>query len=397
MHRITGAETQRFEKSVCSAADAIWAALIFGMSGNQFNVLVRPPYSSGSEAQSQHMVFAPHPEASAHSVQLIQNLGTFRRPTAKTAEVLRKIGYYELPAEVWSHMRNRKPDVNQETWGQIQQFVEDSVSVAGPQLPYGAGLVQSVVAKYVEWVLTVKHLPLDGKLIWSRQLIDLYATDPDSSLKPGTRRNYRSYLDRISKVLCPDEHPYTYTPQNRKSTVAPYSAGEMEQFRAWAVNQSNPTKRRRAMAMLALCVGAGLASSEVALITPKQVEITSAGIVIEVPGNSPRRVPVVPEWDSWVRALVEDWPKDRIVWDEIKRKDHSNLLSTFVENAEGKGPRGDRLRNTWLVWHLNNRTPMKDLFYAAGFRKMEHLARLLAHCEFLPADQYVSVLRGEAN
>lgn len=104
------------------------------------------------------MLFAPHPEASAHSVQLIQNLGTFRRPTAKTAEVLRKIGYYDLPVEVWSHMRSRRPDVNQETWGQIQQFVEDSVSVAGPQLPYAAGLVQSVVAKYVEWVLTVKLL-----------------------------------------------------------------------------------------------------------------------------------------------------------------------------------------------------------------------------------------------
>lgn len=171
----------------------------------------------------------------------------------------------------------------------------------------------------------------------------------------------------------------------------------MRQHQDWAANQSHPLKRRRAIAMLALAAGAGVKSAEFALITPAHIECSDAGIVITVPGNSPRRVPVIPAWDSWVESLVEDWPKNEPLWGEIKRKDHSNLQSTFVENAEGKGPRSDRLRNTWLVWHLNNRTPMKDLFYAAGFRKMEHLARLLVHCEFLPDTDFVSVLRGEAN
>jgi integrase len=295
------------------------------------------------------------------------------------------------------HMRTRTPRINTEVWARIQPFVEDSVAVTAPQLPYSAGQLQSRIAKYVEWVTQVKHLPLDGKIIWSRQMIDLYVTDANTHLKSGTRRNYRALLDRVSKELCPEEHPYSYTPQNRKSTVAPYTAEEMQQFREWAVGQSIPLKRRRGIAMLALCAGAGLTSSEVALIMPKQVEVTPVGIVIDVPGTNPRRVPVLPEWDSWVLALIEDWPEDQTLWGEIKRKDHSNLLSTFVENAEGKGrgPRGDRLRNTWLVWHLNNRTPMKDLFYAAGFRKMEHLPRLLAHLEFLPPEDYTQVLRGE--
>lgn len=38
---------------------------------------------------------------------------------------------------------------------------------------------------------------------------------------------------------------------------------------------------------------------------------------------------------------------------------------------------------------------MKDLFHAAGFRKIENLPRLLAHCDLLPDDQFVKVLRGE--
>ncbi|MBC9926958.1 MULTISPECIES: hypothetical protein [unclassified Leucobacter] len=356
-------------------------------------IIQTPPATS-----DEHMLFAPHPELATHRKQLLENLGTFRNPTAKTAKALRGIRYYDLPPEVMNHMRTRSPKVSPETWGRIRQFVEDAVSVTAPQLPYAAGLVQSTAAAYVEWVVMEKHLPLDGKIIWSRQMIDLYVTDEMSHLKPGTRRNYRAYLDRVSKILCPEEHAYEYTPQNRKSSVAPYSAAEMDRFRNWAANQSNPLKRRRGVAMLALCAGAGLSSSEVAQITSAHVDVSNSGIVIDVPGKRTRRVPLLPDWDEWMLAVTEDCTKGERLWGPIARKDYSNLLSTFVENAEGKGngPRSDRLRNTWLVWHLQNRTPMKDLLYAAGVRKMEQLPRLLEHCEFLPASDYVAVLRGEA-
>lgn len=344
------------------------------------------------------MLFRPHPDTSDYAKQLLDSLGTFRRPTPGTAQVLRHIGYYDIPGEVMSHLRTRKPQIDPVVWGRIQSFVEDAVALTAPQLPYPAGLTQSVLAGYIEWLVLVKHLPLDGRIAFSRQMIDLYVTDANTHLKPGTRRNYRAVLDRISKLLCPEEHPYSYTPQNRKSTVAPYTEAEMQQFRAWAAGQSQPVKRRRGMTMLTLCAGAGLTSGEVPLITPERVEVSDAGIVIDVPSKNPRSVPLLSEWDAWMHALLEDCSATETLWGEIKRKNHSNLLSTFVENAEGKGlgPRGDRLRNTWLVWHLNNRTPMKDLFYAAGFRKMEHLPRLLAHVEFLLPEDYTQVLRGEA-
>lgn len=394
MHRIHGVDTPSIP--ICVR----WYLRRTHSSVTNYQETQAKPFNhrnrSGNTPECEHLVFTPHPKTTEYAAHFLNNLGSFRRATSKTAKALREIGYYNFPEEVMTYMRTRKPDVSPEMWGRIQQFVEDAVVLTAPQLPYAAGLIQSTTAKYVEWVITVKHLPLDGRIIWSRQMIDLYVTDANSHLSEGTRRNYRAHLNRVSKLLCPDEHPYEYTPQNRKSTVAPYTATEMTQFRSWAANQSIPKKRRRGIAMLALCAGAGLTSREVALITPAHIEVTPAGIIVNVPGTNPRRVPVTPEWDSWILSLLENCPKNQVLWGEIMRKDHSNLLSTFVENAEGKGPRSDRLRNTWLVWHLNNRTPMKDLFYAAGFRKMEHLARLLAHCEPLPDTDYVSVLRGEA-
>lgn len=353
------------------------------------------PDTNATESAASHMVFSPNALAEANAKYLALNLGTFRRPTAKTAELLREIGYYDLPKEVFTHMRTRKPEIPAELWGRIEPIVEDAVALTGPQLPYAAQTIQTTVAKYLAWVMLVKHLPLDAQLIWSRQLIDLYVTDAHSHLAEGTRRNYRSYLDRVSRILCPEEHPYEYTPQNRKSTVAPYLPAEIDQFKRWAANQSVPAKRRRAVAMLTLCAGAGLTSSEVGLVCPEHIEMTPHGIIIQVEGKNRRRVPLQRSWDEWAHTLLDGATPAQPIWGQTFRADKTSLLSSFVENSEGKGPNGQRLRNTWLVWHLNNRTPMKDLFYAAGFRKMEHLPRLLEHCDFLPDDQFVQILRGE--
>lgn len=40
--------------------------------------------------------------------------------------------------------------------------------------------------------------------------------------------------------------------------------------------------------------------------------------------------------------------------------------------------------------------PREELFFAGGFRKMEHLGRLIAHCDFMSGDDYLAVLSRRA-
>lgn len=361
-------------------------------TGVKTSTTIQPPPATTNE----HMLFATHPHAARYSATLSAGLGSFRHPSAKLAAALREIGYYDIPDEVMQIMCARKREFSPERWARIRPFVEDAVAVTAPQTTRPATHLRSAAAGFVDWAVTVQRLPLDGDVIWSRQLIDLYVTNEHTHLSEGTRRNYRSYLDRISRVLSPEEHPYEYTPQNRKGTQPPYSHKEMIAFRQWAVGQSKMVKRHRAMLMLALCAGAGLSSSEVALLCAENIVVTRAGITIDVPGNRPRRVPLMAIWDEWILAILEERSAGESLWGASTRQDGTSLLSNFAEKTEGTGPRSDRLRNTWLVGHLRNRVPMKDLFYAAGVTKMEHLGRLLIYCEDLPESDYLTIFRGEA-
>lgn len=360
---------------------------------NNFSAETRTPQS---HEQRKHLRFASVPDGFADHQVLASYLGTFRHPTGKVCRVLEALGYYEIPEAAFDIMRTKKPKrVDPARWPRIQAFVEDAVAVTLPTTDFSAKLVHGVAASYVSWAHFDQHLPLDGEVIWSRELIDLFVNDKYSDLAEGTRRNYRSYLDRISKALVPDEHPHEYRPLNRRNkALAPYTPAEMALHRSWATGQAYPPKRRRAMLMLALCAGAGLGSSEVAHLEREHIIVGPNGILIDVPGNRARQTPLLKDWDEWLLAAIEDVPAGALVWGPVGRRDGSNTLSSFVENAQGTGPRSDRLRNTWLVWHLQNATPLKDLLYAAGTSKSDHLANFLDYCEPLLGDAYLDRLRG---
>ncbi len=352
--------------------------------------------TSLSHELPKHLRFASAPEGFGDHQVLASYLGTFRQPTAKVCRALEALGYYEIPKVVLDSMQNHTPKkVDPARWPRIRAFVEDAVTVTLPTTEFSAQLVHTVAASYVSWAHFDQHLPLDGEVIWSRELIDLFVNDRYSHLAEGTRRNYRSYLNRISKALVPDEHPHEYRPLNRRNkALAPYTQAEMALHRSWATGQSYPPKRRRAMLMLALCAGAGLASNEIAHLQREHINVTPRGILIDVPGNRPRQTPLLKEWDDWLLAAVDGIPAGDLVWGPVGRRDGSNTLSSFVENAQGTGPRSDRLRNTWIVWHLRNATPLVDLMFAVGTRKSDHFANFLPYCEPLIGDAYLDRLRG---
>lgn len=223
--------------------------------------------------------------------------------------------------------------------------------------------------------------------------INLYATTTHLDRSEGTRRNYRAMLQRISEIVLPSEHPKQTTALSTKATPPPYTHAELEEFRRWATSQLTPLKETRAMLMLVLCAGAGLRTSELAVLHPSHVAITDAGVLITVPGDRARTVPLLAEWEEWMQPLLDRRPNDELLWGPLARRDAHNLTSAFTQYSNGNPPRADRLRNTWFTRHLRAGTPMKDLFRAAGVTKLAHLPQLLEHVEVSEMDRYQLLLR----
>ncbi|MCI0156821.1 hypothetical protein KNO15_08940 [Leifsonia shinshuensis] len=332
--------------------------------------------------------------ARSHASDLADAVGAFARQTGSVAALLTRIGHNALPLEAREAMTTYKPRRDTETWPRIAEFVRDACSLAAPQTAYSAKLLVTITTAFVTWAVVERGLPLQTDVIFSRQVINVYATEENRGRSEGTRRNYRSMLLRISQVLLPTEQGASMTPLSRKGIAHPYGPKEMEEFRSWALGQKTQAKRRKAMLMLILCAGAALRPVEIIDVAAEDVLIDDLGVFINVRGGTnPRSVPLLAEWEDWCIALLEDADQDVPLWGPPNRSDGGNLLSSFTQYTIGKHPRGDRLRSTWIVGRLQAGVPIKELFRALGFDKFENLPRYLAFVQQMDVASYRSAIR----
>ncbi|MDT3329442.1 tyrosine-type recombinase/integrase [Microbacterium sp. KSW-18] len=333
-------------------------------------------------------------EAARHSETLAEHIGKYasKNLPKRLARTVSRCSYEALPPEALNVVKGQKLGDDS---ADLHDFIRDSVALAAPHTAYAATLLMETVTRYVKWCVRDNGWPLNPHVIWSVRAIDIYSTTANRDRSEGTRRNYRSRLMRVSEVLLPEEHPEKPTPLNKRKAGAPYTKSEMAQFREWATSQLTDKKRDRAMVMLVLCAGAGIRPSEIPLIYPSDITVDDGGILINVRTDEPRVVPLMAEWEEWMVALLERSPADETLWGAITRSTTNNLTSTFTERSNGKPPRADRLRHTWVVRHLEAAVPLKDLYRAAGARKWQDLWLMLEYIEPNTDADYRRALRGE--
>lgn len=148
------------------------------------------------------------------------------------------------------------------------------------------------------------------------------------------------------------------------------------------------------MLMLALAAGAGLKSAEIGMVLREDVQADDQGVVVSVRGSNAREVPLLWEWEQWVTSVLDSVPPGAPLWGSPNRINSRNMLSSFTATTGGRAPRGDRLRATWLVSHLNAGTRMKEFLKACGIHKFENLPRYLVYVTDLDDAGYRQALRG---
>jgi integrase len=288
--------------------------------------------------------------------------------------------------------------ITADRWDRIRPLVEDVAALTAPKCAYTEERLLVVCARYVDWAVNQCGYPLKAKALFQRKLIELYFADKDNRLSVTTKRNYRSLLLRVSEVILPEAQQVRMKPLNTRQEVYPYTPKEMEDLRTWAIGQGTRERQRNAKLLLALSAGAGLWSSEIAHLKKGDLQFDNEGILITVRGERARQVPVLAEWEVWLRVATETVAEDdHYVFRTPKRGVAKNLVTAFVSSANRNpgvpAPRTNRLRATWLVTHLAARTDMRALMRAAAVEKFENLARLLRHVPELDNAEYRAQLR----
>lgn len=268
-------------------------------------------------------------------------------------------------------------------WDRIAEFVRQSTLTAQA---HHAGRYQTkdmigAVAGFTWWVTEVACYPMETTVVFHRDTISDYIASGCDTLKPGTRATRRSMLLRVAEaVLGPDERVERLAPVHMDNPLRPYGEIEKRQLLSWAEGQTTPTRRLDCHLILALGLGAGLSSADILSLTTEHVFVDALGVLIQLqrPGGE-REVPVLAAWERpIIDAVRAREPGGWLVGS--RRGTNSNWVNHFLSKTQpesGRRPLVSRLRNTWIVHHLDSGTPLGPLSVAAGLETFRTIEKLL--------------------
>jgi integrase len=292
--------------------------------------------------------------------------------------------------------RKFSPAIPAEYWTTIEPFVTACVEATAPSVTYTEKQLYAVTARLALWAWQTASLPLEVEEIFAPPVIDRFTAMGLPQYTRAGRNTMRSRLRRMADVLLgPDRDPDRARPMGNSDASEPYDEVEIAALVSWAAAQPSGDRHSSAAALLALGIGAGLASREIAELRIGDIVVDDEGVVVTVGGDHPRRVPVLRAWEDALVERVAGRDADGWAFREGQEGGNRNLVSDFVARTYGGfGPQARRMHATWIVTHLEMGTPLAPLLKAAGLKEPEALGRFLPFVREVGEGDARGMLRG---
>lgn len=279
-------------------------------------------------------------------------------------------------------IRGYSPDLPDNEWALIGEFVRSAVTDCDAHTPYSARELLAVAARHVRWCWRTAGLPLDLAVIFHRDTIAEYIAHGCPQMSPASAGNRRSQLLRMSELLLPaGDRMNRLAPLPPSDPLAPYTPADVIALRSWANGQNTQYRREQCNLLLALGLGAGLSNAEILAVRACHLHVDDDGVLVEVIGRRERFVPVLATWESPLIDYDAARPlnAEQFVFRPKRTSSHINTIGNFVDKVHAGRVRctAQRMRVTWIVTHLTAGTPVKPLVAAAGVDSLEALTRYL--------------------
>jgi hypothetical protein len=266
----------------------------------------------------------------------------------------------------------------------IRDFVADAITLTLPQTVYTVEALVGPVTLFVYWAVFVVGCDQDAHIIFDRDLIESYVRDElPATHSDGTRRNHRAWITRVAEAVNPNKNPRAPMPLNARSMKTPYTEKEVIALNRWSAGQRTAYLRSNAAVLVALGMGAGLTSIEIAQLTGNAVTVHDDGMVeinVIVKGEFKRRIVVINTFESILTEHLTTVKPDAFVFLPQRTRTENDVVSAFV--ARTSRPKGtphvsvQKMRNSWFVTHMTNRVDVLTLMEAAGLQSLETISKL---------------------
>ncbi|TFC22083.1 hypothetical protein E3O55_18880 [Cryobacterium sp. MDB1-18-2] len=284
-------------------------------------------------------------------------------------------------------------------WDDVADFTRSAVADFAPTNCAEASKALTVISRLAVWTTETACLPLERNIVFSGRHIETFAARQMAGLSPVVARAERLRLLRIAGEL------HSFDPvrrdagkKPRPNPFAPYSPAAMVRFRSQAATRSTALRRHNWMVLLALAAGCALTTTEIMHLKVEDVDSTGDGLTVTVRGASPRTVVCLADWEDDVTRLLGGPLVSDYLFVKAERPNNAVAYVTKFLNSTAKGgefPTVERLRSTWIVGHLEARTPTVALAEALGVKTFSTFERLAPFVKTPDASDLRVLFRGE--
>ena len=266
-------------------------------------------------------------------------------------------------------------------WDVLESAVTPAVVAAARALGREEHTLYPPAVALALWAWQTRGIAPETRKIFRRRMVEEFVHLGMRAYTRGSRATYRSALLAIADAVTP-EHEKTL-PIPRSEPTEPYTVAEIAALHSWAICQGSASRRRDAGVLLALGLGAGLATRELLAVRSTDLDWREGGLHVLVWDSRPRAVPVLPQWTAPLVDLTVDGDRDRWAFRPGRQGVRSAQVTDFLHRGHQTDldVRPARMRTTWLLTHLAGGTAPRELLRIAG---LENLAALDRIARFLP-------------
>lgn len=239
------------------------------------------------------------------------------------------------------------------------------------------------VAAYLAWTHE-QGIAMVAEQAFDLDTIERYIAVGMTGAKESTRGTRRAILRRVARQASPTLRVQPLPEPIRYRRVRPpYPAAEVAALLRLARAQPTPSRRQMLSGVLALGLGCGLDSRDLAWVRGIDVERRASGaVLVTVSGGSrPRQVTALADYEDLLWQTAGHRGEKLVIGGFLRGR--RNVTRGPFDNIVGGDdfPRLEpaRLRSTWLVTHLRLRTPLPVLMTAAGLSTVRPLEDLLGY------------------
>ena len=275
-------------------------------------------------------------------------------------------------------------------WEIIGPFIEDAVAEAAAATGRTPRSLFPAAVAFVLWCWQSRGTPLERPRIFRRAVVEEFVQRGMGNYLRGSKATHRATLSLMVEALNPADGMRAHRPILRSAPTRPYTPGDIAALHSWARAQGTPRRQQDAIALLALGLGAGLATREILSMRTSDLDVRNEQVFVIVWESRPRLVPVNAVWRRPLLRIVGQLNRQDWLFRPGRTGIHPRQVGDFLQRARTTlDVRPSRMRATWLLDHFIAGTPPRELLRISGLKNLAALDKLVAQAAALgtkPAD-----------